>query len=686
MNRLAKEKSPYLLQHGHNPVEWYPWCDEVFERARRENKPVLLSIGYSSCHWCHVMARESFADSDTAEIMNTHFLNIKVDREEHPDIDALYMSAVQAMTGQGGWPLTVFLDPGGAPFYGGTYFPPRDGFGLPSFTTVLHEVARMYRENSGQVREVTEKLKQLLIDANPPVEGGDDPALPDSAFEGMARFYDGANGGFGTGGPKFPYAMALEFLLFYGVRRGRTEAVKMVEKGLEKMARGGICDHLGGGFHRYSVDERWEVPHFEKMLYDNALLLRLYSHAFQATGRELYREVALGTADFILREMTAPEGGFHAALDADSAGVEGSFYVWKGEEVLDLLGKEEGELFNRAYALDGVPALEGGSPLMIKREWSALAASEEMPLEKMEEILAGGRERLFAAREKRQRPGGDDKIIVAWNGLAVTALAEAAGAFDNAGYLDAAVRAVRFLLAECRDGDGRLLRYYKEGQSSVPAYLEDYALLGRGCLALYDQTLDEAWLGESQALGESIIALFYDSEKGLFYDRGRDGSQLIVPQRGGIDNDIPSGNAATADLLLRLFHMTGEERWEEMALTIVRSLGAVKEHPLSFGHLLCVAELNIAGPFEVAIIEGDDTTLTGEVHTVLKRAYLPHLAAAKSGAASSAAHLLEGEEKSRRSTTVHICYNKSCQRPATGIESVRKIIETLYPAGKGIDG
>ncbi|MFQ5328836.1 MAG: thioredoxin domain-containing protein [Thermodesulfobacteriota bacterium] len=676
MNRLADEKSPYLLQHAENPVEWYPWCDEAFERAREEKKPILLSIGYSSCHWCHVMARESFEDGDTAAIMNDNFLNIKVDREEHPDIDSLYMAAVQGMTGQGGWPLTVFLTPEGAPFYGGTYFPPEDSLGLPSFRTVLGEVARMYRENRNHVEEVTAKIKDFLSVVKPPATSDDYLSVSYSAYYGMGQFYDSANGGFGTGGPKFPYAMALEFILSYGRRTAKHGTVTMVAEHLTKMAYGGIYDHIGGGFHRYSVDPRWEVPHFEKMLYDNALLIRLYTHAWQTTGNKLFKRVACETADYVLREMTSPEGGFYSSQDADSDGTEGKFYIWRPDEVAEILGAGDGDLFNSYYSLDGVGKMDGGSPLRVKAGLEIFAEREGLSLEKVEDILERGRKKLYEAREKRQKPARDDKIITAWNGLMVTALAEAAGAFNRADYLDGATRAARFLIEELKDGSGRAMRYYKDGQSSVPAYLEDYALLARGCLALYTDTLEEEWLEKAHALGHSIIKLFYDEERGLFYDRGSDQEQLIVRQRGAIDNDIPSGNAATADLLLRLFYITGKERLEELAMGIIASLGTVKEQPLSFGHLLCTIELAVSGPFEVAIIEGEEATLTEEIQALLKSTYLPHLTVAKSG--NTMAGFLTGKERSGSKTTVHICYNKSCHPPATAIEPIKKMISERY--------
>ncbi|MCP3676138.1 MAG: thioredoxin domain-containing protein [Deltaproteobacteria bacterium] len=676
MNRLADEKSPYLLQHAGNPVEWYPWCDEVFERARQESKPILLSIGYSSCHWCHVMARESFENDATAAFMNENFLNIKVDREEHPDIDSLYMAAVQEMTGQGGWPLTVFLNPEGAPFYGGTYFPPEDGFGLPSFQTVLDEVARMCRENSGHVEEVTAKIKGYLSGAQPSATPIDNLTVSDSAYEGIRQFYDRTNGGFGRGGPKFPYAMALEFLLMYGTRTGKKDAVTMVEENLTRMAWGGIYDQVGGGFHRYSVDPRWEVPHFEKMLYDNALLIRLYTHTWQVTGNQLFRRVACETADYVLREMTSPEGGFYSSQDADSSGTEGLFYIWSAGEVTEILGTEDSTLFNRYYSLDGIGKMDGGSPLIVRTEVEAFAEQEGLSAEKLESILEAGRKKLYEAREKRQRPARDDKVITAWNGLMVTALAEAAGAFNRGDYLHGATRATRFLIEELKDRNGRVLRYYKEEQSSVSAYLEDYALLASGCLTLYTQTLEQGWLEESYTLGQAIVELFFDKESGLFYDRGADQKQLLVRQRCAIDNDIPSGNAATADLLLRLFHMTGEERLEELALGIIRTLGPVKEQPLSLGHLLCTIELSLSGPFEVAIIEGEDAGLTEEVQTLLKSTYLPNLTVAKSG--NKRARFVTGKDGFGSKTTVHICYDRSCHPPATGIEPIKKMISERY--------
>ncbi len=675
MNNLAKEKSPYLLQHADNPVEWYPWCDDAFNRAKREDKPILLSIGYSSCHWCHVMERESFEDNETAELMNKYFINIKVDREERPDIDALYMSAVQTMTGQGGWPLNVFLDPEGVPFYGGTYFPTEDAYGLPSFNTILHEVEHAYRENKNHINEATSSIKGYLSHFQKMGKANDISSVPDESFNYIMQFFDNVNGGFGSGGAKFPYTMILEFLLMYYRRTGKKEALTIVEKTLRNMAMGGIYDQIGGGFHRYSVDERWKVPHFEKMLYDNALLIRIYTHVYQLTGEPLFRNVACETADYILREMTSLEGGFYSAQDADSAGIEGRFYLWEPEEIIGLLGREDGGIFNRYFSIDRPIRLEHGNLPSIDMERSKFAEKESIPLKRLDTLIEKGRRLLYGIREKRVKPGRDDKIITAWNGLMLSALSDAAGAFKREDYLDAAVKAADFLTNTLKDRRGRLLRYYKDGMSTISGYLEDYAIMARGLLSIFESTLEDRWLEESYRLSESMIDIFYDADSGLFYDRGRDQEQLIVKYRGSVDNDIPSGSSAAADLLIRLYYITAEERFRERAIGIISYTGSIREQPLSFGHLLCAIEVHLSGPFEVSVIEDKETEFIKEALDLIRDYYLPNRIIARSD--NKRARFPQGKKSMERNAAIYICCNNVCYPPVADIEGLKSMLLSL---------
>jgi uncharacterized protein YyaL (SSP411 family) len=607
-NALATETSPYLRQHASNPVDWLPWGPEALARARERDRPLLVSIGYSACHWCHVMERESFEDERTAALMNEEFVCVKVDREERPDVDALYMEAVQTMTGHGGWPLNVFLTPEQLPFYGGTYFPPEPRPGMPAWTQVLQAIAEAWSERREELRAGGERLRERLsggAQLRPSSEPLREDAL-DRALAGLAAVYDAHNGGFG-GAPKFPQASAIEFLLLRAcardgqANRGSGEgaggegdgelrqsetpppegAAEMALATLRAMASGGMYDQLGGGFARYSVDASWTVPHFEKMLYDNALLARAYLHGWQASGDPRLREVCRETLDWALREMHGPEGAFYAALDADSEGVEGRYYVWTTAQLRDALGEdadaaiawfaatEQGNFSDPHHAEPGLNVLQGRGP--------------RLPAEQRERV----RERLLEVRAARTRPGLDDKRLTSWNALMICALAEAGATLDEPRYLDAAVGCAEFLLGEMRDEQGRLLRTYNDRQARIGAYLEDHAFLLEALLALFEATCEERWFTEAVALADTLITRFADRENGGFYSTAADGEQLIVRRKDLEDSPIPSGASSGAMGLLRLAQLTGEDEYERHAISVLRLLADIApRHPSSFGHLL----------------------------------------------------------------------------------------------------
>ncbi|HET8631402.1 MAG TPA: thioredoxin domain-containing protein [Thermomicrobiales bacterium] len=674
-NRLANETSPYLLQHQENPVDWYPWGEEALARARAEDKPILLSIGYSACHWCHVMAHESFEDADTAALMNDLFVNIKVDREERPDLDAIYMEAVQALTGHGGWPMTVFLTPGGEPFYGGTYFPPEARQGLPAFRDVLRGVAQAYRErredvahNAAALRERIQAGLQLQTPA-----GDLTPAVLDQATRVLAQGFDRTHGGFGAA-PKFPQPMALDFLLRQYLRTGLPSLLGMVEQTLEKMARGGIYDQLGGGFHRYSVDERWLAPHFEKMLYDNALLAPVYLHAYLVTGKDLYRRIAAETLDWALREMTSEEGGFYATLDADSEGQEGKFYTWTPAEFAALLGEEDARLAAAYFDVTERGNFEHGrSILHLPRDVDVVASREKASIERLGEALDHARFRLREAREERVRPGRDEKILTAWNGLMLRAFAEGAAILERDDYRAAAERAATFLLTTLRR-DGRLLRTYKDGRARLNGYLEDYAFLADGLLALYEATFAPRWLAEARALADAMLDLFWDEEQGLFYDTGRDHEALIARPRGVFDNAVPSGGSVAVEVLQRLGTIYNEPRHSQKATRVLRGLrDAMARFPTAFGRLLCALDFALATPREVALAGRRAAPDTLAMLTVIRDHFRPNLVVALREPGTeeiSQPALLQGRAMHDGRATAYVCERLTCRLPVTTPEAL----------------
>ena len=632
MNRLAQETSPYLLQHADNPVDWYPWGEEAFERSRDEDKPVLLSVGYSACHWCHVMEHESFEDDETARLMNERFVNVKVDREERPDVDALYMEAVVALTGHGGWPMTVFLTPEGAPFFGGTYYPPEPRHGMPSFRDVLETISALYRERRGAVDGTASQLKEALEQAGrvtPSTEPLTEQILSE-ASRALRRQFDPEWGGFG-GAPKFPPASTLEFLLRMHLR-GDEQALPMVVKTLDEMAAGGMYDLVGGGFHRYSVDRTWLVPHFEKMLYDNALLASAYLHAWVVTGEERYRRIVEQTLDYVLRELSLPEGAFASAQDADTEGVEGLTFTWTAEE--------------------GVP--------------------EELlhPFEDGRSIIRGElddelRQRLFELREQRPKPLRDDKAIASWNGLLLAALAEAARRLQRSDWLDAASRLGEFLLGPLSDDEGRLHRTFREGRAKNTGFLDDYADVANGLYELHVATGELRWLVEANRLARLAIELFGDEERGGFFLTPNDGERLVARQKVFDDHPTPSGNSMLAFVLLRLARIYGDAELERRSVDVFRLVhGALPRAPQAFGHALSALDLHFSPPRELAIL--------GPVDSEVARAALAPFEPGSVVAVGPAegVPLLEGKDLVDGLPAVYVCENFACQAPVTDAGSI----------------
>jgi uncharacterized protein YyaL (SSP411 family) len=645
-NRLTQETSPYLLQHADNPVDWYPWSEEAFALARETDRPLLVSIGYSACHWCHVMERESFEDPRVAALMNERYVCVKVDREERPDVDAIYMDALQAMTGHGGWPLNAFLRPDGVPFYAGTYFPPQARQGMPSWSDVLMGVSQAWTEQREQIEQSSQTILPRLSGAAA-LEAPGGEATQRSLEEAVTRLrrsYDAEHGGWG-GAPKFPQASTIEFLL----RRGERE---MALHTLRRMASGGMYDQVGGGFSRYSVDARWIVPHFEKMLYDNALLARAYLHAWLLSGEELFRRVATETLDWALRELRQEEGGFASALDADSEGVEGKFYVWTPDEVRDALDEELAPV-----ALEHFRILPGGN-----FEGKSIPVRATPDPQRIDEIKAG----LLAAREQRVRPGLDDKRLTAWNALMISALAEAGAVLERDDYLDAAVAAAEFLRERMREDD-RWLRTYNRGRAKIPAYLEDHAFLLEASLTLYEATFDERWFTQARSLADEILERFADRERGGFFAVGAD-HELIARRKELEDAPIPSGGSAATYGLLRLAALTGEARYEEAAAGTIALLHAIApQHPTAFGHLLQAIDFHLAPVKEVALAGPDTTAL----ERVVRGEFRPHLVLA---GGQGEVPLLEGRGPVDGRAAAYVCERFACQRPVTDPDELRELL------------
>ena len=666
-NRLVNETSPYLLQHADNPVDWYPWGEEALTKARVEDKPIFLSIGYSACHWCHVMAHESFEDEAIAAILSEHFVSVKVDREERPDLDSIYMSAVQALTGRGGWPMSVFLTPGGRPFHGGTYYPPERRYGMHSFRDVLNAIADAWQNRREELDASTVKIVEALRGRQGTSSGASrsrelSASTIDAAYQAMADGFDRRRGGWG-GAPKFPQPMALEFLLRYHYTTGDVRALAMVKQTLEAMASGGMYDQIGGGFHRYSVDERWLVPHFEKMLYDNAQLARVYLHAWQVTGDPFLRAVAEETLDYVIQEMTSPEGGFYSTQDADSEGEEGKFFVWTLQEIGEALG-DDCEAFISAYGVTAEGNFEGANILEL------VGKSDQR------DELAAARAALHNVREQRVRPGRDDKVLASWNGLMLAAFAEAARVLDRDDYRRVAERNAGFLLHELRGAEGRLLHTWKEGRARLNGYLVDYSYVVDGLLELYQTTFEPRWFRASRELADAMIARFQAPEGG-FYDTSDDHEALITRPRDTQDNATPSGNAMAATVLLKLAGFTSDARYTDTAhraLVEVQTLAG--QYPLGFGQWLQALSYALATPREIAIVGDPASSDTHALVAATQDGYRPFQVVARGvpGPDEDAVPLLHGRGLVAGRAAAYVCANFTCKTPVTDPEGLRLLL------------
>ncbi len=669
-NRLIHETSPYLRQHAHNPVDWYPWGQEALDKAKREDKPILLSIGYSACHWCHVMERESFENEAIAEVMNAHFVNIKVDREERPDLDTLYMNYVQMTTGSGGWPMTVFLTPDQIPFYGGTYFPPEDRSGRPGFGRLCLTLAEAYREKKEEIEARGPDIVQRLAAMNtlPPAAGKVTAASLDLAFDQLVPRFDTTHGGF-TGAPKFPGSMSLAFLLRHFSRAGRQEGRDFVTLSLQKMAGGGMYDQLGGGFHRYSVDERWLVPHFEKMLYDNALLSRLYLEAYQLDPQPLYARVVEEILDYVVREMLNSEGGFYSTQDADSEGHEGKFFIWTPREIGEILGEEKGKVFCRYYDVTAQGNFEGANILNVPRPLEQVARELSLSPGELSRILSEGRQRLFREREKRIKPHRDEKILTGWNGMMAVSFVEASVVLQRADYLEVARRNARFLLKHlCRKG--RIFRTHKDGVSKLRGYLDDYANFVEQLLALYQATGEREWLDEAVIYNDAMLEQFWNREQAAFFLTGKEHEKLVTPVRDVYDNATPAGSSVAVFNLLKLAILTGTMEYRSIAETNLESMRLpLTRYPGGFGYLLGAADFYLGPVKEIAVVGDPESGETRRLLEVVHGRFLPNkvVAILDPNATDGAGDLplLEGKTLVKGRPAAYVCENYTCKAPVT---------------------
>ncbi len=678
-NRLIHETSPYLQQHAHNPVDWYPWGEEAFQKAVTEDKPILLSIGYSACHWCHVMEQESFEDEKIAALMNELFINVKVDREERPDLDEIYMNAVQLLTGRGGWPMTVFLTPEGKPFYGGTYFPPEDRHGMPGFPKVLVGVAKAYRERP---QDVQKSVDQILVTLHKLSESRESqqPFARDTitrAAEQIARAYDPDNGGLGRA-PKFPNPGVYELFLRHSHYSNNARFLEMVTYTLTKMAQGGIYDHLGGGFHRYSVDEKWLVPHFEKMLYDNAQLARIFALAYGATGTLLFKNIAEDTVDYLLREMLHPEGGFYSTQDADSEGEEGKFFVWTPQEVNRILGEELGEIFSRIFDVSEFGNFDGKSIVHPILTWEQAGKLFKRDTAEIERTILEARKKLFAARETRIKPFRDEKIITAWNGLMLSGLAAAIKISPRPQYVEAANRTRQLILTRMFH-DGVLLHVYKDGRAKLPGYLDDHAFLAVGLLDLYEVTFDRSALDQAMQLAEILLDEFWDNAQGGFFYTGKSHEPLISRTKPLFDASIPSGNAMALQLLLRLYYYTNREDYLRKAEQLLRlTYEAMQGQPFGVAHMLCALDFYLEKPKEIVLVGNSNDHALSDLLGKIRSLYLPNATVRLIGPderLETVNPLLQGKVPIQNKPTVYVCHNYTCSPPVTNWQELKPLLQ-----------
>lgn len=672
-NKLINETSPYLLQHAHNPVDWHPWNNEALDLAKRENKPILVSIGYSACHWCHVMERESFEDETTARLMNDRFINIKIDREERPDLDHIYMDAVQAMTGSGGWPLNVFLTPEGKPFYGGTYFPPRKAFNRPSWQEVLTGVHEAFTQKRGEIDSQAENLTEHLVQANSfgMSSGQSDLFTTEKtkeAFDNIMKNADKEWGGFGRA-PKFPQSFVIQYLLRFSYVNENKEALQQSLLSIEKMIDGGIYDQVGGGFARYSTDKEWLVPHFEKMLYDNALLISVLSEAYQLTKKERYRDVIGETIDFIQRELKHPQGGFYAALDADSEGEEGRFYIWNYYEVAEILG-DDAALFCEFFDITSAGNWEGNNILWRKKSAESFSSEKNISVDHLNEILDRGKKILLKKREDRVRPQTDDKILLSWNALMNTALSKAFAATGNNNFKDLALANMEFLLGNFSTEDAGFFHTWKNDKAKHLAFLDDYAFLIQALIQLQEVTGNTDWLTRAIKIAEYVIENFKDDETDFFFFTGKSQRDIIIRKKEVYDGAQPSGNAVMADNLYRLGLYFDKPDWRDQAFRMIGSLGnAIVRYPTSFGVWACLMQEIANGTNEIALISNEPQDVLLQV---LKR-YIPHRIIMTSDEPSNSFPLLSGKEK-KGENTIYLCRNYACEKPVNSIEALVDLI------------
>ncbi|OGC75121.1 MAG: thioredoxin [candidate division Zixibacteria bacterium RBG_16_40_9] len=681
-NRLANEKSPYLLQHANNPVDWYPWGEEAFAKAKKEDKPIFLSIGYSTCHWCHVMEKESFENEEIAKILNENFVAIKVDREERPDLDNIYMQSVMAMTGGGGWPLSVFLTSDKKPFFGGTYFPPEDRYRIPSFKKVLLTVSEAWKNQREELLKsaisITDFLqKQIETDSSVKLS----QEILEKAFNEYSGRYDSVYGGFGSA-PKFPSPHNLSFLLRYWHRTKESQALEVAEKTLQKMAYGGIHDHIGGGFHRYSTDARWLVPHFEKMLYDQATLSKAYLEAYQVTKNELYAEVAKDIFNYVLRDTRDKQGGFYSAEDADSEGEEGKFYVWRPEEVKKILGEKDAEIFNSFYGILELGNFENKTSILnVTVPMEEFAKKNEIQLSKLKQILETWREKLFSERGKRIHPHKDDKILTDWNGLMISSLALGYQVLGDKTYLTAAQEAADFILNKIQR-DGNLLKRYRDGEASMPGYLDDYAFFVAGLIDLYQASFEVKYLKEAIRLTNDMVDLFWDNEKPGFFFSGKNNEELISKTKEFYDGAIPSGNSVAALDLLRLGRLTMNTDWEKKASQMLQNFsGTIQKQPAAYAQMLCALDFHLGSTKEIVLAGDLNSSETQQMLKVINERFLPRkvLAFHSDGKAGAELEKLilftEGFKKQDGKTTAYICENYICQRPTSEMDKLVELLE-----------
>jgi uncharacterized protein YyaL (SSP411 family) len=678
-NSLVNETSPYLRQHAHNPVDWYPWGPEALERARRLDRPIFLSIGYSACHWCHVMERESFEDPEVAELLNRHFVSIKVDREERPDLDQIYMTAVQMMTGQGGWPMSMFLTPELKPFYGGTYFPPDDRYGRPSFKRLVRLLADAWENRREELLRSSIELTEQLRKASrvESAEGELEPRLLQNAASRLGRAFDSTYGGFGPA-PKFPHPMELRLLPRVWKRFDDDEALHMAQLTLDRMAMGGIYDHLGGGFHRYSTDERWLVPHFEKMLYDNALLSVAYLEAYQATGNPSYRQVVEETLGYVRREMTSPEGPFYSTQDADSEGVEGKFFVWSLQEVEEVLGKEFADIFTYVYDVTPSGNWEGYNILHRAKTDEQDARLLKVSETDLPRILQECKRKLFEVRSSRVHPARDEKVLTSWNGLMIDAFALAAQVLDDPTYAEAGVRAAEFILGKMRAADGRLLRTYSAGsQPKLNGYLEDHACLLNALVSLYEATFEPRWIDAALSLAKILLDEFWDDTEAGFFYTGKSHEELIARTKDPHDSSVPSGNSMAVTALLRLVKLTGEVGLFDRAERTLRLFrGLMDSLPMAAGQMLVALDFYLGPAQEFAVVGDPAEAETQGVLRLIRQPFRPNKVVALKSTASrdeqqyAALELLSGRTL-RGAVTTYICQNFACQEPMVGADALK---------------